>query len=61
DGFIETVPGKGSFIANKNTDFMREEALRQIEAALTHGVDIARRSGVSSAEITEMLAIILEE
>ena len=27
DGFIETVAGKGSFVASKNAEFLREEAL----------------------------------
>lgn len=29
DGFIETVAGKGSFVASKNAEFLREEALRR--------------------------------
>jgi len=28
DGFIETVAGKGSFVASKNAEFLREEALK---------------------------------
>ena len=34
DGFIETFPGKGSFVARKNLDFLREEQYRRIEALL---------------------------
>ena len=30
-GFIFTVPGKGSFVAAKDTELIREENLRQIE------------------------------
>ena len=30
-GFIFTVPGKGSFVAAKDTGLIREENLRQIE------------------------------
>ena len=29
DGFIETVTGKGSFVANKNTELVREEYLKK--------------------------------
>lgn len=32
DGFIETVPGKGSFVAQANLELIREEHLRQIES-----------------------------
>ncbi len=61
DGFIETVAGKGSFVAAKNTDFLREEALRRIEAALQEAVDLARRSGVPVQEVHGMLNLLLEE
>ena len=59
DGFIETVAGKGSFVAAKNTDFLREEALRRIEAALQEAVDLARRSGVPVQELRGMLDLLL--
>jgi GntR family transcriptional regulator len=32
DGFIVSVTGKGSFVAAKNLDFIREEQLRKTEA-----------------------------
>ena len=31
DGFIVSVPGKGSYVAEKNLEFVREEHLRRIE------------------------------
>ena len=31
DGFLYTVPGKGCFVAQKNTELLREENLRKIE------------------------------
>ncbi|HIW53509.1 MAG TPA: GntR family transcriptional regulator [Candidatus Ruthenibacterium merdigallinarum] len=60
DGFIETVVGKGSFVAQKNTEFLREEALRRMEQALQSAVDIARRSGISDAQVQSALALLLE-
>ena len=60
DGFIETVAGKGSFVASKNAEFLREEALRQVEAALQQAVDTASRSGVSPQELRQMLELLLE-
>lgn len=60
DGFIETVVGKGSFVAQKNTEFLREEALRRMEQALQGAVDIARRSGISDAQVQSALALLLE-
>lgn len=61
DGFVETMQGKGSFVAAKNTEFLREEALRRVETHFREGVDTARRSGVTSAEMQEILNILLEE
>ncbi len=61
DGFIETVAGKGSFVAAKNTDFLREEALRRIEAALQQAADHARRAGIPVQELRGMLEVLLEE
>ena len=55
DGFIETVAGKGSFVASKNAEFLREEALRRVEAALQQAVDTASRSGVSPQALRQML------
>ncbi|MEG0769462.1 MAG: GntR family transcriptional regulator [Ruthenibacterium sp.] len=61
DGFLETVTGKGSFVAAKNTDFLREEALRRVEAHLRDAVDTACRSGISADEVREILNILLED
>lgn len=61
DGFIETVAGKGSFVAAKNTDFLREESLRRIEAALQQAADTARRAGIPVQELRGMLEVLLEE
>ncbi|MBP8855796.1 MAG: GntR family transcriptional regulator [Oscillospiraceae bacterium] len=61
DGFIETVAGKGCFVAAKNTEFLREEALRQVETALTNALDTARRAGISGVEVASILNILLEE
>ena len=60
DGFIETVAGKGSFVASKNAEFLREEALRRVEAALQQAVDTSSRSGVSPQELRQMLELLLE-
>ena len=51
DGFIETVAGKGSFVASKNAEFLREEALRRVEAALQQAVDTASRSGMETSVV----------
>ena len=58
DGFIETVTGKGSFVANQNLAFIREEQLRLAEEFLQKAVDIARSSDISWAELSELLKLL---
>lgn len=61
DGFIESVAGKGSFVAGKNTELIREEYLRIAEGHLQQAVDTAKLSGITEAELTEMLLTIYRE
>lgn len=57
-GFIASVAGKGSYVANKSTQLLREEQLKQIEEQLTKVVDLAIRSKISYDEIITMLDIV---
>ncbi|MGE7093336.1 GntR family transcriptional regulator [Lysinibacillus sp. NPDC048646] len=61
DGFIETVAGKGSFVTERNQDFLREELLRQIEEHLQKAVKTAKTAGLTKEELQELLSLILEE
>ena len=61
DGFIESVAGKGSFVAQKNPEFIREENLRIAERHLQQAVDVARSSGITVQELTDMLRILYRE
>ena len=58
DGFIETVAGKGSFVAQRGAAFLREEQLRQVEAHLTKAVELAQRSKISCEELVEILQLL---
>ena len=60
DGFICTVQGKGSFVAAKNRELIREEHLKQAEEKFAEGVEIARSGGISKEEIEEMFRLILQ-
>ena len=42
EGFIYTLPGKGSFVAPKNTELLREENLRRIEEHMREISALAR-------------------
>lgn len=61
DGFIETVAGKGSFVSQRNQDFLREELVKQIEGHLTKAVSIAKTANIQSDELFDLLRLLLEE
>ena len=58
EGFITTVPGKGCFVAPRNLELVRENALRQAEEHLQRAVETARTGGVTLEELTETLNIL---
>lgn len=60
DGFIVTVTGKGTFVADKNIDFIREEKLRQIDRHLQDAIDAARQAGIPLKELTQALETLYE-
>lgn len=60
DGFIETVTGKGSFVASKNVEFIRETNLRIVEEHLQKAVDVARSSDISHEELRDILKVLYE-
>ena len=60
DGFLETVPGKGCFVSEKNMEFLREEQLRQVEARLQEAVNAAIPCGLGLEELKEMLEAVWE-
>ena len=61
DGFIETVSGKGSFVASQNKEFIQEEQLRQAEELLQQVVDIGRSHGISYEQMANILKVLYEE
>lgn len=61
DGFIYTVVGKGSFVADTNRELLREEYLRRVEEYLEMAVEKARQGGISKGEVSEMLDMLYEE
>jgi GntR family transcriptional regulator len=61
DGFIETVAGKGSFVAERNQDFLREELIRQIEEHLVKSMHLAKTANMAKEELLELFTLLLEE
>ena len=61
EGFITTVTGKGSFVAGKNVELVREEYLRRIESLLSQSIDLAREGNIPYDQVLEMLNLLHEE
>lgn len=61
DGFIETVSGKGSFVASRNMDFIREEMLRTAEELLQKAAEIGRAHGIGYEQMAGILRMFYEE
>ena len=60
-GFIKTVQGKGSFVAPKNLELIREEKLKEIQDYIEKIYDISKISNISEEEIKELFKMIFEE
>ena len=60
-GFIHTMVGRGSFVADANMEMMKEEKYRKIEEILTEGVRLARSSGISCEELQDIIQMVYEE
>lgn len=58
NGFIETVAGKGCFVKAQNTDFLREEQMRQIETLLEKVCEQAKIADLSLEDLREMLDLM---
>lgn len=57
-GFIQTVAGKGCFVAPKNTELLKENSLKEIESLIEKAVNIANLCGMSCDEIKEIVDLI---
>jgi len=60
EGFIVTVHGKGSFIAQTDSSMAEEARRREAEKALSQALDSARAAGLSDEEIRSLVEILLE-
>ncbi len=60
-GYIENFTGKGCFVKQQNTDFLREEAVRQTEELLEQVCKKARLCGLGAGELKEMVDLMYSE
>ena len=61
DGFIITVAGQGSYVAENNSAVIKEEKMKQLEENVRRLIEEAYNSGISKEEVKEIFDICLEE
>ncbi len=62
EGFITTVPGKGSYVAPKSNELLKELKMRTVEEKLEEAIDSARLIGLTLDDLVGLLKILyLEE
>ena len=61
EGFIDTLPGKGCFVAERSAELLREEHLRKIEGCMQEIRRLAATCGLTEGELAEMWRVQKEE
>ena len=61
DGFIVTMTGRGSFVAAKNLELLREEKRKQVEALLAQAAQAARTVGIPEEELCELIRLLYKD
>ena len=59
-GFIKTVQGKGSFVAPKNLELIKEEKLKEIQDYIEKIYNISKIANISEDEVKELFKMIFE-
>lgn len=61
EGFVDTVGGKGSFVAMQNKELLREKKMKMVEDKLSDAVSEAKMLGITMGELKEMLILLYKE
>jgi GntR family transcriptional regulator len=57
---IDTVAGKGTFVASPNAEFLREKRVAAVEATLRQAVEASRAAAIPPGDLIRMLTLLLE-
>lgn len=60
-GFIYSIVGKGSFVAEQNLEVIREKKLKVIEEQLSAVITNSREIGLSLDELQQLMIILYKE
>lgn len=60
EGLLYTVAAKGSFVAPKNMELLREQCRKAIEGNVREIARLAALYGLSAEDVTEMVRVMME-
>ena len=60
DGYIYTIRGKGSYVAEQNREFLKEAKLKEIEDKFIEAINISNSIGLEFDELIEILKTLKE-
>lgn len=60
EGLVTAVQGKGFYVNAQDSEMLREQHLRKVEASLAEAIQAARIAGMSDQELTDTLAMLLQ-
>ncbi|MBK5253564.1 MAG: GntR family transcriptional regulator [Peptostreptococcaceae bacterium] len=60
-GYIYTIPGKGSYVAKRDKEVIKEMYLKEIEEHMTKILKLSKSCEISFNELTEMFTVIARE
>lgn len=61
EGYIESVPGKGSFVAEQSKDLMRERRMRVLEDKVLEAIAESKLLRLSLEDFVELVRLLYEE
>lgn len=61
EGFIETFPSKGSFVAAQNQELLKEKQLKAIEDQMIKMIEDSRAFNISLEDLINMMTLLYEE
>lgn len=61
EGLIRSVAGKGFYVCEYNTDYLREKQLMMLEKRLAEVINEAKQAGLGCGELVEMVEALYRE
>ena len=60
DGYIVSIAGKGTFVASRNNNLVKEHAQKEIEDNIQKAIDLAVKHDISKDEIIDLVNMLYE-